>query len=104
MPTDAERKPMRLELPQFVQRFCLHLLPERFVKIRHFGFLSNRQRRAKVACARALLQRRRRKVPQPAEPLPLPPVICPFCGGDRLVLVQIILPFFGPKPQKLDSS
>jgi hypothetical protein len=27
-----------------VRRFCLHLLPERFVKIRHYGLVGNRQR------------------------------------------------------------
>src|SRR5215471_3740839 len=40
----AKRKTMTMNLREFVRRFCLHLLPKRFVKIRHFGFLSNRQR------------------------------------------------------------
>jgi hypothetical protein len=48
----CKRKTMRLELKEFVRRFCLHLLPERFVKIRHFGFLGNRQRRLRVGQAR----------------------------------------------------
>ena len=40
----AKRKTMALEVKEFLRRFCLHLLPKAFVKIRHFGFLSNRQR------------------------------------------------------------
>ena len=46
---------MRLELPEFLRRFCLHLLPERFVKIRHYGLLANRGRQQRVARAQALL-------------------------------------------------
>ena len=40
---------MELELPEFLRRFCLHLLPERLVKIRHCGWLANRGRAERVA-------------------------------------------------------
>lgn len=105
----AKRKTMRLELTEFVRRFCLHLLPERFVKIRHFGFLSNRQRQTKVAQARALLPSQ----PQGAGALALeesdasaasPQIICPFCGGDQLELIEIVPPQFTNSEQRLDSS
>jgi len=33
---DAQQKTMTLRAEEFVRRFCLHILPERFVKIRHF--------------------------------------------------------------------
>ena len=49
---EAKRKTMTLGLKEFVRRFCLHLLPRGFVKIRHFGFLSNRQRQARSASSR----------------------------------------------------
>jgi hypothetical protein len=85
----CRRKTMRLELQEFVRRFCLHLLPERFVKIRHFGFLSNRQRRLRVAQARALLK---------LAPLPAPEAggaseperVCPHCGSSQLLLIEVI--------------
>jgi len=35
---------MTLSLEEFLRRFLLHLLPDGFVRIRHFGFLANRQR------------------------------------------------------------
>ena len=35
---------MKLEAVEFIRRFCLHILPESFMKIRHFGLLSNRQK------------------------------------------------------------
>ena len=35
-------KNMTLEANEFLRRFCMHILPPRFVKIRHYGFLSSR--------------------------------------------------------------
>ncbi len=46
-----QRKVMSLGLVEFLRRFCLHLLPERFVKIRHYGLLANRGRHERVARA-----------------------------------------------------
>jgi hypothetical protein len=104
----ARRKNMRLELCEFVRRFCLHLLPERFVKIRHFGFLSNRKRRAKVAQARALLAPVQKGSPAAGAqvaPVSLPPPrACPFCGSTRLELVDIVLPPPRKPSPRLDSS
>jgi hypothetical protein len=98
-----KRKTMRLELREFVRRFCLHLLPARFVKIRHFGFLSNRLRKVCVAQARALLG----QVPPPstqgvisAEPIR----VCPYCGSCLLLLVGIMAPLLPAAPRPLDSS
>lgn len=35
-------KNMILDASEFLRRFCLHILPSRFVKIRHYGFLASR--------------------------------------------------------------
>ena len=43
----SRRKKMELSLVEFLRRFCRHILPERFVKIRHYGLLGNRNRAAK---------------------------------------------------------
>jgi hypothetical protein len=34
-------KIMKLEPKEFLRRFCMHILPPKFVKIRHYGFLSS---------------------------------------------------------------
>ena len=39
-----EQRLMTLSLDEFLRRFLLHLLPDGFVRIRHFGFLANRRR------------------------------------------------------------
>src|ERR1017187_130124 len=48
-------KAMTLDAVEFIRRFLLHILPPGFVKIRHFGFLSNRRRAAALARCRELL-------------------------------------------------
>lgn len=52
---DGPLRSMRLSLEEFLRRFCLHLLPPRFVKIRHYGLLANRDRPARIAQARKFL-------------------------------------------------
>lgn len=99
----ARRKTMTLPAGEFLRRFCLHLLPERFVKIRHFGFLSNRQRQTRVAQARALLSRAAPSgASAPAEPAPAR--TCPHCGSPRLLLIEIVEPWSAAPPRPLDSS
>ena len=40
---------------EFIRRFLLHCLPSRFVRIRHYGFLANRNRAANLAAIRQLM-------------------------------------------------
>ena len=44
-----------LDAVEFIRRFLLHVLPEGFMKIRHFGFLSNRHKKEKVHLCRELI-------------------------------------------------
>ncbi len=44
----SKRKNMTLPITEFIRRFMLHVVPTGFVRIRHFGFLSNRCRKAKL--------------------------------------------------------
>jgi hypothetical protein len=41
---------------EFIRRFLLHSLPTGFVRIRHYGFLANRNRRANLKSIRTLLK------------------------------------------------
>jgi hypothetical protein len=46
---------MTLKADEFIRRFLLHVLPDGFQRIRHYGFLSHRYRQAKLALCRQLL-------------------------------------------------
>jgi hypothetical protein len=50
-----QQKLMTISSTEFVRRFLLHVLPRGFVKIRHFGFLSNRNRKMSLPLCRVLL-------------------------------------------------
>jgi len=47
-----KKKKISLESEEFIRRFLLHILPDRFVKIRYYGFLGNRNRKTlfKLCC------------------------------------------------------
>ncbi|NOX75474.1 MAG: hypothetical protein GXP17_02425 [Gammaproteobacteria bacterium] len=53
---DNKNKQMRLDGTEFLRRFLLHVLPQGFMRIRHYGFLSNRSRKQKLAIIRQCLR------------------------------------------------
>ena len=76
---DRDRvKVMVLTADEFLRRFLLHVVPRGFMRIRHFGLLANRQRRALIARCRAVLA-----APAPDAPAASPTknvvVHCPVC-------------------------
>lgn len=95
------RATMQLDLQEFVRRFCLHLLPERFVKIRHYGLLANRGRQERIAQIQTMLGHCGQDDGPGSEPLPTAcpsaqehqgpsRLVCPACGQRALVWMQTI--------------
>jgi hypothetical protein len=74
---------------EFLRRFCLHVLPKRFVKIRHYGLLAPGNVSSKLVVAHTLLVRPRVAPPEHESPEladnPLAPATvpsaCPQCGA-----------------------
>ncbi|MEA2778262.1 MAG: hypothetical protein QOF90_3668, partial [Acetobacteraceae bacterium] len=58
------QKIMTLDADEFIRRFLLHVLPDGFQRIRHYGLLGNRVRENKLALCRQLLD-----APPPAPPV-----------------------------------
>jgi hypothetical protein len=91
---NSRHKKMELSLVEFLRRFCLHILPERLVKIRHYGLLGNRNRAAKITRARAQLASDRESCGQTLcvaaelSPIAPPPLLCPNCGSARMILLE----------------
>jgi hypothetical protein len=77
-------KEMSLEAIEFIRRFLLHVLPGGFVKIRYFGFLSNRSRKKMVQHCRELLP------PSSAEVFVMEPhlPLCPVCKVGHLLTIE----------------
>jgi hypothetical protein len=91
---------MSLAAEEFIRRFLLHVLPDRFMRIRHYGFVSNCQRADKLALCRALLGPTQEA--ESGEPLGLTTAgelvghrfddLCPSCKLGRLRVVETLGP------------
>ena len=77
---DSKIKTMTISAEEFIRRFLLHVLPNRFTKIRHYGILSNRSKKAIIKLCRILIGTKvngdftinvKRKLKE---------FICPICG------------------------
>ncbi len=101
-------KLMSLDAPEFIRRFLLHILPDGFVKIRHYGILSNRNRKSKLALCKKLLgvQCNREKQKKQRESWQdfltrltgVDPRICPHCGKGKMILKEVLSPSAFPMP------
>lgn len=81
-------KTMTLAPDEFIRRFLLHVLPDGFHRIRHYGLFASGTRAAHIAQIRRLLTPTPTPCgdPEPAEADVSAPA-CPCCGG-RLVVVE----------------
>jgi hypothetical protein len=50
-----KRKQMTISAQEFIRRFLLHVLPDSYMRIRHYGFLANRCKKQDLARCRELL-------------------------------------------------
>jgi len=95
-----KKKIMALDAHEFIRRFLLHVLPVKFVKIRHFGLFGNRNRRALLRISRAVLRVHMKNHEAAVEQwkhtlLRLTGFdidLCPCCAKGRMVLVYEIDP------------
>lgn len=52
---DSQQRTMTIAATEFIRRFLLHVLPNGFMRIRHYGYLANRYRKEKLETCRRLL-------------------------------------------------
>ena len=108
---DNCNKVMTLPAGEFLRRFLLHVLPRGFMRIRHFGLLANRHRKAKLERCRELLH-----VPPPTEKpaesvtemverlTGKDPTACPFCEQGTMRITEQLAPSRPVTVPILDSS
>ena len=85
-----KEKLLTLSAEEFLRRFVQHVLPKGFMKIRHYGLLSSRQREVRLHLARRLLLASA-VLTAPSQPAlePAQPWACPQCGGPRRVRCEL---------------
>ena len=83
------QKVMQLSTDEFIRRLLMHVLPDRFHRIRHYGLLASAQRKANIAKVRDLIGASApEQEPQPEDD-PAPLTLrepCPCCGGTMLII------------------
>lgn len=87
----GKAKVMTLDAHEFIRRFLLHTLPDGFHRIRHYGFLANGHRAAKLERCRWLLadlayESAARTQPDQSQADPWRR--CPCCGGQVVILAR----------------
>ncbi len=105
-------KTMTLDTDEFIRRFLIHVLPQGFHRIRHYGLVANTVRNNNLAQARKLL-----RAPPPImdtdnvssdpatdqSPATHPTFICPKCGNPMIV-IDIIEQQYPPRaPPQLQT-
>lgn len=87
-------KYMTISADEFIRRFLMHILPSKFVKIRHYGILSNRNRITKLKKCKMILKVSQSKEDRDMLKLSTAELIlkltgkdifvCPICNGKMI--------------------
>src|SRR5512136_2607610 len=94
---------MTLKADEFIRRFLLHVLPARYVRIRHFGLLANRSRKDSIALCRAIISegqllikenfRQETWQEQLLRICGIDVTACPVCQKGRMFRVALLFPY-----------
>lgn len=100
-------KTMHLSPTEFMRRFLLHVLPEGFHRIRHYGFLAKGERKENLDRYRSMAEANHpdpetHHQKSPEDNLNLNPMACPDCKGTMRRLYDIAP--LNRKPFKCDTS
>jgi hypothetical protein len=91
-----------IEAVEFIRRFLLHALPNGFVKIRHYGFLANRDRTKNLAKIHKLhgLPKPEKSAEKSVREMMLTLTgidisLCPCCGKGKMQIIEEIPQYTG---------
>jgi hypothetical protein len=94
---------MTLKVDEFIRRFLLHVLPPRYVRIRHFGLLANRKRKDNLAACRKKIDsgnpvtKEEARIETWQEQLlricGIDVTTCPVCQKGRMYRIGLLLPY-----------
>ena len=100
---------MHLSGFEFLRRFCQHILPKGFVRIRHYGLLAAKNRpqlrQLQICHGIEAPQKMEKKDWKQVcrEHLGYDPDLCPHCKKGKMVTIERFVPVRGP-PVFIDGS
>jgi hypothetical protein len=97
-----KQKTMTLQAQEFIRRFLLHVLPHRYVRVRHFGLLANRNCKTNISLCRELLGSgqtvtKQRDIPETWQEqlvriCGIDVTTCPVCRKGKMLIVELLPP------------
>ena len=115
---DNRKKEITISTNEFIRRFLTHVLPGSYTRIRHFGFLANRNRKVNIACVKSLIgvgsdtgKRKEQSVQEIMLKITGKDILkCPRCKAGTMTLDHLIPRFSAwidrqlSQPQLIDTS
>ena len=86
----CKRKELRLSAAEMIRRFSIHIVPKGFVRMRHFGILSHRDRGKRLQKCRELLAKPNMSTPLFTTPLPTTPLLTAPLPTTPLLTVPLL--------------
>jgi len=99
---EAKKLETSLKAHEFLRRFCFHILPKGFVRMRHYGILASRNKAKELNIAKKDLgQTPWEKIKMTWKEIALTklqinPDACPKCKSGLMEVIEVILPLRGP--------
>jgi Putative transposase/Transposase zinc-binding domain len=102
------QKTMLLKTEEFIRRFLLHVLPARYVRIRHFGLLANRNRKDNLSVCRQILGGAKTVAKENVRAetwqerllriCSIDVLACPVCQKGKMSRIALLLPYRSNSP------
>jgi hypothetical protein len=99
---DNRQKVMPLEGAEFLRRFCQHILPKGFVRIRHFGLLASSKRgqlrelQQAFGISAPIVKEKKDWKEICRDHLNYNPDLCPHCGDGTMITIEVFRPGRSP--------
>lgn len=109
-----KEKLMTVPYEEFIRRFLMHILPDKFVKIRHFGILGNRNKKTKLENCKRLTGTKIAMSSKSNKRLSIEELIlrisgkditkCPCCDSGIMKRASILQPTACSPPMKIKTA
>jgi hypothetical protein len=98
---NGQKQEMTLEGMEFIRRFCLHILPKGFKRIRHFGILSSTSKKIIIPLIKAQVPIPQLQKTEPRNLNVFNPKLCVHCKTETMVTIEVFAPRGPPVPGQI---
>lgn len=85
----GRKSQMTLSQMEFIRRFSLHILPKRFVRIRHYGILSSTSKMSSIPIIRQQVKEEEAQSFEPRKLKKHDPNVCSYCKTPTMIQIDV---------------